>query len=566
MKVVISLCSLLFSISCIGQDLAVLPADVRSNIEKRILFEESPGIIVGVVDKKGARYFSFGKTAVNGKPVNEHTVYEIGSITKVFTAILLAQQVLEGKMKVDDPVQKYLPAVTIPKRNGAEITLGNLSDHTSGLPRMPSNFAPKDPANPFADYTVGQLYSFLSGYELTRDIGSAYEYSNLAQGLLGDVLSVNTGTSYEDLMLKRIASPLNMNETRITLDETMQENLAEGYSNYVAVKNWDIPTLAGAGAIRSSAHDMLIFLSANLGLKKTSLKKAMDMTHQVRHDKAGDMRVGLAWHIAKGKNGDVIWHNGGTGGYRTFAGFVKETSTGIVVLTNSTTGADDIGFHLLNPDAPLKAPKPSIIPAMRKEIDSKGVEAGIALYNHLKETDGTYDFGETVLNTLGYSYIGSNVQAAMALFKLNMSLFPESSNVYDSYAEALLKNNEKDKAIEYYIKSVELNPGNTSGLEALKKLGISIRPHNPVVAEDILQSYVGVYELAPGFSIEITLEGTQLFAQATNQAKFEVFAKTENEFYLKVVAASITFNKTNELVESLTLHQNGQDVIGKRVK
>src|SRR5262249_42710754 len=163
------------------------------------------------------------------------------------------------------------------------------------------------------------------------------------------------------LMIKTIATPLGMIETKITLDDKMKKNLAIGHDNGVEVQNWDIPTLAGAGAIRSSTRDMLRFLAANMELTKTPLQQAMQKTQEVRHDKAGGgMRLGLGWHIANGKDGDVIWHNGGTGGYRTFAGFVKETGKGVVILTNSTAGADDIGFHLLNPDSPLREIKPSV--------------------------------------------------------------------------------------------------------------------------------------------------------------------------------------------------------------
>jgi CubicO group peptidase (beta-lactamase class C family) len=550
-----------------AQTASKLPDDVDANIKKRIASEQSPSIVVGIIDKAGARYYNFGNMKMNGAVANEHSIYEIGSISKVFTAILLAQQVLDGKVKLDDPAQKYLPKeVKIPQRGGKEILLGNLSDHTSGLPRMPSNFAPADPGNPFADYTVEQLYSFLNGYQLTRDIGAEYEYSNLAQGLLGHILALNAGMSYESLMIKTIASPLHMNETKIALDDKMKANLATGYSSGVEVKNWDIPTLAGAGAIRSSTYDMLKFLAANIGLTKSSLQAAMNMTHQVRHDKAGAMRVGLAWHIAKGKNGDVIWHNGGTGGYRTFAGFVKETSTGVVVLTNSTAGADDIGFHLLNPDSPLTEPNSSIIPAMRKEIDTKGAEAGIVLYQELKKSNVQYDFSEGVLNMLGNSYLDKNLTAALALLKLNVEQFPKSFNVYHSYAVALSKDNQKDLAIENYKKSVELNPGNTEGINALEKLGVKYQSTDANVPESILETYIGTYALSPTFNIEVTRSGKQLFVQATGQPKFEVFAKSTNEFYLKVVVASITFNTNGQQVESMTLHQNGQDVPGKKIK
>jgi D-alanyl-D-alanine-carboxypeptidase/D-alanyl-D-alanine-endopeptidase len=544
-----------------------LPEEVESSVKKRIEYEQSPSIVIGIIDKDGARYFNFGNVKKGGAAANEHSIYEIGSISKVFTAILLAQQVLDGKVKLDDPVQKYLPKeAKVPQRGGKEILLGHLSDHTSGLPRMPSNFAPANLGNPFADYTVAQLYNFLSNYELTRDIGSAYEYSNLAQGLLGHILALNAGTSYEALMIKTIASPLQMKETKIALDDKMEKNLATGYANGVAVENWDIPTLAGAGAIRSSTADILKFLAANMGLKKSALYPAMKMTHEVRHDKAGTMRVGLGWHIAKGKNGDVIWHNGGTGGYRTFAGFVKETSTGVVVLTNSSAGADDIGFHLLNPDAPLAEIKQSIVPALRKEIDAKGPEGAISLYQELKKSGTSYDFGENVLNTIGYSYLEKNLPAALALFKLNVEQFPNSSNVYDSYGEALAKNNQNDLAIENYKKSLELNPGNAGGIKALEKLGVKYQPADADVPESVMETYVGTYALAPAFNIEVTRDGRQLFAQATNQGKFEIFAKTEREFYYKVVVASITFNSNGQQVESLTLHQNGQNIPGKKIK
>lgn len=541
-----------------------LPDNVEASIKKRLEYGFSPSYAIGIIDKKGARYYNFGTKTINGAPVDEHTVYEIGSISKVFTAILLAQQVANGKMKLDDPIRKYLPAdVKIPQRSGKEITLGNLSDHTSGLPRMPTNFSPSNANNPYADYTVKQLFDFISGYELTRDIGAQYEYSNLAQGLLGNILALQAGTNYEALMFKNIATPLGMKETKITFDDIMKKNLAMGHSDGAQVENWDIPTLAGAGAIRSSTSDMLKFLAANMGLTKTSLRKAMDLSHQMRHDKAGDMRVGLGWHIAKGKNGDVIWHNGGTGGYRTFAGFVKETGVGVVVLTNSNKGADDIGFHLLNPDAPLQAVKASFLAEMKILIDANNVNEAIALYKERKKnTPDYYDFSESALNIFGYSYMDkNNLPAALSIFNLNVEQYPNSFNVYDSYGEALLK-----AAIENYKKSVELNPGNTSGIAALEKMGEKVGKSDEVVPESVLENYVGDYELQPGFIITITRDGLRLFEQATGQGKLEIFSKTATVFYLKVVEAQITFNLSNGTVESLTLTQNGQKINGKKVK
>jgi serine-type D-Ala-D-Ala carboxypeptidase/endopeptidase len=371
MKLILSYCTILvFFIACQRETSQDLPANVVESIQKRVGEGINPSIVVGIIDKGGPRYYCFGKKSLTDTVVNEHTIYEIGSISKVFTGILLAYQSEVGKLSIDDPAQKYLPStVQIPKSDGKEITLGHLSDHTSGLPRMPDNFDPKDFSNPYADYTVDLMYAFFSSYQLPRDIGSEYEYSNLAQGLLGHILALNAGTSYEDLMISTIAGPLGMNETKVAFDGNMKLNLAIGHSEGREVSNWDIPTLAGAGGIRSSVHDMLKFLAANIGLTRTSLRKAMDKSHQTRHSKAGDSRVGLGWHISNGTDGDVIWHNGGTGGYRTFAGFVKETQKGVVVFTNSTEGVDDIGFKLLNPDAVLTPVKGSIVPAFRISWD-----------------------------------------------------------------------------------------------------------------------------------------------------------------------------------------------------
>jgi CubicO group peptidase (beta-lactamase class C family) len=541
-----------------------LPPEVEASAKQRVEFGLTPSIAIGIIDKTGARYYEFGTKTPHGALVDRHTIYEIGSITKTFTAILLAQQVVEGKMKLNDPIKNYLPPeVKVPQYEGHEITLGSLSDHTSGFARMPSNISPANPANPYADYTVQQMYDFISVYTLPRDVGEQYEYSNLAQGLLGHILARQAGTSYEDLMIKAIARPLGMKETKITLDDNMKKNLAAGHANGKPVENWDLNTLAGAGAIRSSTYDMLNFLAANAGLTKTSLRKAMDLTHTVRHDKAGNNRVGLGWHIASGKDGDVVWHNGGTGGYRTFAGFVKEKGVGVVVLTNSNEGADDLGFHLLNPNAMLASIKARVTTEMKKAIDSKGIEAGIARFYELKTNNpNDYDFSEASINTLGYQYMGSNLKAALAIFKLNVGEYPASFNVYDSYGEALLKDGQTESAIENYNKSVEINPGNVSGIEVLKKLGVSTNTGTDV-SEAILEKYVGEYQLAPTFFLTITRNGKKLFAQATGQSKFEIFAKSETDFYYTVVDAQITFDAGNQ---QLTLHQNGQNVPGKKVK
>ncbi|MDN3690421.1 serine hydrolase [Cyclobacterium jeungdonense] len=347
-----------FSVHCqtttAKKSLKTLPPELIEVIEKRIADGVTPSMAIALIDSAGITYHNFGKTAKNGELVDEHTIYEIGSISKVFTGILLAQQVLDGDLNLEDEINDFLPnGIKAATMGEAEITFGHLTDHTSGFPRMPDNFDPANPNNPFADYTVDQMYAFISDYKPEREVGESYEYSNFAQGLLGHLLSLNKNNTYEALMVQTIADPLEMEDTRIRLTDRMKENLAPGHNGGEVVENWDIPTLAGAGAIRSSSSDMATFIAANLGYVESPLAEAMAFSHKVRHRKAGDMKVAMGWHIKNGEDGDVIWHNGGTGGYRAFAGFVKETGIGVVLLTNSSISSDDIGFHLLDPGSQL---------------------------------------------------------------------------------------------------------------------------------------------------------------------------------------------------------------------
>jgi CubicO group peptidase (beta-lactamase class C family) len=558
---------LLFVLSSVSQiSLAqkALSDDVIVNIEKRIEYNLNPSIVIGIIDKNGPQYFSFGNKTIGGEAVDEHTIYEIGSISKTFTAIMLADMVNKGMMKLDDPIKMYLPDdVRVPQFNGVDITLGHLSDHTSSLPRMPDNFNPADPANPYADYTEELLFEFLNGVELKREIGSEYEYSNLAQGLLGAILARKAGVSYEQLLASLITKPLGLSETKVTFDDHMKRNLAIGHDQGDEVSNWDIAVLVGAGGIRSSTADMLTYLAANLGLKKTPLSSAMNLTQKERHDKAGNQSVGLGWHIVKADGEEYITHGGATGGYRAFAALNKKRGKAVVVMTNSSKGIEDIGRHLMDPSVELEMPKRDIATVMKKTIDESGIEKAIMKYKDIKAKNvDEYDFNEGSVNMLGYYYMNkADYDTALALFKLNIEEHPHAFNTYDSYAEALM-----NLSIKNYKKSIELNPNNQNGYDMLAKMGVEEEKEVVVVAADVLTTYVGKYQLAPTFFIEITSSENQLFAQATGQDKFELFPISDSKFFLKVVDAQVEFfHDDNDHVKSLTLYQGGKEMPGEKV-
>jgi len=550
----------------------VLSDEVVESIKYRVDNGVNVGIVVGVVDAKGTHFYSYGfKSLETKEDVDKNSIFEIGSISKTFTGILLANNVLHGKMNLDDKLQQHLPeGITAPTRNGREIRLFEMSNHTSSLPRMPTNFTPADLTNPYVDYSEEQLFEFLESVELTRDIGSQFEYSNYAVGLLGHLMALKNKTSYEELMVSTIAKPLGMKNTRIVFTPEMNKQLAMGHNGKNQVSNWDLVTMAGAGAIRSDAVDMLKYLSANMGKMKSDLYPAMQMAHKNTREEGAEQEIGLGWITMKPNDVEIVWHNGGTGGYRAFAGFLKDGTKGVVVLTNSTSGIDDIGIHLLNPKSPLTSIKIPISTVLKDLIDSKGIVVAVDSYRKLKtEQADKYNFAVGELNALGYQYLNSDkIAIAMELFKLNLEAYPEDSNAYDSMGESYMKNGENEKAIVNYKKSVELDPGNTGGIEMLKKLGVEVDTLKKeiVVATAVLDTYVGDYELAPSFIVTITRNENQLEAQATNQPKFPVFPKSENVFYFKVVQAQLTFNKgENGKVISLTLDQNGQQVPGKKI-
>jgi CubicO group peptidase (beta-lactamase class C family) len=330
-------------------------ADVRRILTDRLKgFEDRVSIVVGVIGPEGRRVVAHGSTALKGRPVDGDTLYEVGSITKVFTSLVLADMVERGEVALDDPVVKFLPAgVKVPERNGKQITLHDLSSHRSGLPRMPSNFVPKDPLNPYVDYPVERLYEFLSSHELRRDIGAEYEYSNLGAGLLGVALAHRAGMGYERLLSERIFRPLGMTSTTISPRPALKPRQSTPHTSVFLLAPtplWDFTqAFAGAGAVRSSANDMLVFLAACLGYTKSPLSGAIARMLATRRDTTEKFKIGLAWRLEPHEETEIVWHGGATYGSRTFTGFDPKSRAGVVVFSNYNTGngIDDIGRHLL---------------------------------------------------------------------------------------------------------------------------------------------------------------------------------------------------------------------------
>lgn len=393
--------------------------DILAMLKARVDDGRATGLVLGLMEADGStRVISYGDAGPGAKPLSADSVFEIGSISKVFTATILADMAARGEVKLDVPAETYAPAgMVLPKRGEKEITLLNLSEQNSGLPRLPSNFKPADMNNPYADYTTDQLNAFLAGYQLPRDIGAEFEYSNLGVGLLGALLANRADKSYEALAQERVLKPLGMTMSGITLTPAMQAALAKGHgTDGAVVANWDLPTLAGAGALRSSMNDMLKFLDANLGPPKNDLERAMRDAQTPRFTAGANMQIGLNWLTLTTKTGgSFVWHDGGTGGYGSFIGFDPKRNVGVVLLGNHFAAPEDIAMHLLEPSIPL-TPKPAP-PAERVAIDVPA--ATLARYVGVYALEVLPDFKLTVTQENGALFVQATGQP-------NVPVFPES--------------------------------------------------------------------------------------------------------------------------------------------
>lgn len=300
---------------------------------------QPPGLVIGYIDSAGTRILPYGVARQGDSAgVTGDTRFEIGSITKVFTSLLLANMVERGEVELDDPIAHYLPdSVHAPDYRGQAIVLRELSTHTSGLPRLASNMSPPDMTDPYAHYTADKLYAFLDAYDLPRTPDSHFEYSNLGAGLLGFLLARQADTSYAALLTSRILEPLQLHNTYIgELDGGTDSLMAFGYADGKQTPFWHFGVLAGAGGLRSSASDMLRFIAEELDPSSTPLASAVELSQKIRYHVSPQLALALGWQVSTLPDStQFYWHNGGTGGGRSFVGFAPDRSVGVVVLTNS---------------------------------------------------------------------------------------------------------------------------------------------------------------------------------------------------------------------------------------
>ena len=500
------------------------------------------GLTIGILRDGKKEVFGYGRMSRDDRRVPDgNTIYELGSATKVMTGILLADAVVQGKLKLDQPATELLPEnVKMPSNGPRDVTLQDLATHVSGLPRIPDNMKVANPDNPYADYREEELYSFLNDHQLAHAPGKQSEYSNLGMGLLGHLLSLQSKSTYEELVRNRIAQPLKMTNTTITIESESRTRFATGYTiDGKPATNWDIPVLAGAGGIRTTVNDLMLFAAANLTPPKSDLGAAIEMAwaiHQPPIEK-DDSPIGLGWHVMPD---GTHWHNGETGGYHSIILINRKAKTSVVVLANTATQEiDQLGTDLLRmlsgaQVSPRKFEKPIDVPpeAFRKLLGNYELAPGIEV--SVKEEEG----------------------------KLMVTLTGQPSLQVYARSETVWFYKVVDATITFNLDQKGQCHSLVISQEGVKQT--ARRKRDPA---ELIPTFVGRYELPSGAAFTVENEEGKLMIGLTDQPSYEVFPRSETVWYYKVVDATITFNlDKNGKCDSLVLFQNGIKQTAKRKK
>jgi D-alanyl-D-alanine-carboxypeptidase/D-alanyl-D-alanine-endopeptidase len=344
---------------------ALSPESVQASLDAYTSGFRGAAVAATVIEQGKVRSYFSGRAGSDGSPPDDRTMFQIGSLTKTFTATLFADMIVSGAVRPNDPIGGDLPAgVTAPRFGQLPITFANLAEQNSGLPRLPANLSPANPDDPYADYTPELLGRFLSRFTLPRAPGTRFEYSNLGVGLLGDLLARCADIPFATLLQQRVLQPLAMDDTTFDPSAQQRRRLAPGFSAGGRPQPpWTFGELEAAGGLYSDLRDMTAYVQANLAAPDGALGRAMLLAQTPKADgpQAG-VRVGYVWliNVATGNT----FMNGEVGGYHAFIGFNRESSSGIVVLANvADPNVDALALHLYDPSAVPQPPSPGAEPA-----------------------------------------------------------------------------------------------------------------------------------------------------------------------------------------------------------
>ena len=525
----------------------VLPDRIEQEARDLVAAKMYPTLVIGIVDGENSEIVAFG-TLPDGRPADGDTVYEIGSITKTFTATLLADAVQSGQVTLDMPVVQLLPDFKIPSRSGKEITLLDLATHHSGFPRVLPNFGETNPLNPFAEYDVAWLKQFLGDYALPRNPGEAYEYSNLGVALLGYALTQVGKEEWSGQVEHKIFEPLGMATTTVGCAGDISARRAPPTEVIGRqVQNWDHNIFASAGGICSTAADMLRYLRANMGQTTFPLAEAMRFAQEPRRDMRGNNRIGLVWMTRTTADGTIAWHDGETAGYSSFMGLTADRRRGVIILTNVNRLMCELGYAALLDTEPL--------PPVRKIIAQTN--------SALEEYVGTY---ELTKNFLLYVNRGEGQLFARATGQDQFPIFMIAPDEFFAEVAGISISFTRDDKGK--IDSLVTHQNGDRRAPRLSTAGVPNEPTAVRLDQAELADYVGQFQLNRGVVIDIAKSGDQLSYQRTGAPAFPLYAREKDRFFFKIAEIQVDFSRddSGKVVNMLIHDDDGKDYLAPRTK
>ncbi|WP_193211109.1 serine hydrolase [Luteolibacter marinus] len=532
--------SLSFLLAAILPALADKPlAEAASGIAGHL---PAGGIVTGEWIKGKASFSEHGTSGPAGI-APEKQLFEIGSISKVFTGILLADSVLDGKVRYESTLKELLGGeIAFKDSKVGNITLLQLATHTSGLPRLPGNIGPNPDASddPYANYDRQLLHAYLAGAVIEGEPPYPAAYSNLGMGLLGDLLSELHGKPWEELVKEKITTPLGMSDTVVTLSEFQEKRLAPPHRGAKEHHSWHFQALAGAGALRSTAADLLVFGKALLAPRNSALAEPTQEAMKTRapYNDFG-AEIGLGIIIGKIDGDPVFEHSGGTGGYRSMLQVIPARETVRVVLINNDAMPAESVVRATR-DAPLGNVATVELPA--EELDAYV---------------GVYQMGPKAIFTV------LRVDDELRIRLTGQPFAPVKPVGDDRFRYQSIAAEIQFKRVDEKVASLTLLQ---NGRELAARRIDQPVPELQFPAVDEWKELTGEYELSPDQVITVSIKGHTLFAQVTGQPPYPVFQTKPGHFAYDVVDAEIEFERESPAtpVTGLVLHQNGEHRAKKR--
>lgn len=527
-----------------GHAPAMTDGELRALLERRFADDRTGACVAAAVVEQGRTSTAYvcadPKTA---RPYDGRTAFEIGSVTKTMTAVLLADLILKGEVTLDDPLTKLLPAGTkVATFNGEPILLKHIVTHTSGLPPLPSRMAPADMRNPYATLTEKQLLDSLAESKPTTKPGTAFVYSNFAMMVLSYALAKRAGKDFETLLKERLFTPLAMTDSFVA-QSPQGVRLATGHmSNGHATLNWDFPVdMAGVGGVRATLPDMVRYAQAQLRPADNDLGRAIALT-QKEVLKVGAARMGMNWELAPDP-AQRLAHGGGTGGYAAYTMIDRKNGRAVVLLSdtafNDFPALQPLAAHLIDPrNAPGE-------PRRAQKAPTALIEA---LAGRYRLSSG---FGMIVRSKGDHISIQADGQDEYEMGYDSVGDFYALS--FDAVLRPVRRNDGSYTFTWHQLGGV---------FKAERADAAKSTPKFQVSAQE-LKSYEGEYPLFEGFTAKVFVWNDKLLVQGTAQPPIELTPIAKDVFVSEAVGVEITFERdASGAVIALTLKQNGQSLRG----